>query len=200
MRLDVNENSSGRGAFFELVNENSVDRVRHGSEAAGVDRGRVGSPRLEDVAIVMGLNELAPVVDSVGPVRAIRCDFFPVVWTEIEQASVFEACLAQRTLPPVLTDPSHAADTLATAEPPGRSSLHDFLAIVTHPRIFAPPTPRATAFESIRAWQNSSGLQLLHEGPGDLDKLKRFCVQARWRRRLKTAAQRGRGGGDIHSL
>lgn len=29
------------------------------------------------------------------------------------------------------------------------SSLHEFLAIVTHPRIYAPPTPPAIAFESI---------------------------------------------------
>ena len=46
--------------------------------------------------------------------RAIRCDFFPLAWAEIRQPSFFEACLAYGTLPPVLTDPSHAADTLAS--------------------------------------------------------------------------------------
>jgi toxin-antitoxin system PIN domain toxin len=59
------------------------------------------------------------------------------------------------------------------------SSLHEFFAIVTHPRIYSPPTPQATAFESIKAWQNSPGLHLLHEGPGYLDKLERLCVKAR---------------------
>ena len=59
------------------------------------------------------------------------------------------------------------------------SSLQEFLAIVTHPRIYSPPTPRATAFEAIKAWQNSPGLHLLHEGPGYLDKLERVCARSR---------------------
>jgi len=46
------------------------------------------------------------------------------------------------------------------------SSLHEFLAIVTHPRIYDPPTPLATALEALRAWQQSPGLRLLGEGPG----------------------------------
>lgn len=46
--------------------------------------------------------------------RAIRCDFFPLAWGEIKQASFLDACLAYGTLPPVLTDPTHAADTLAS--------------------------------------------------------------------------------------
>jgi toxin-antitoxin system PIN domain toxin len=46
------------------------------------------------------------------------------------------------------------------------SSLHEFLAIVTHPRIYDPPTPLATALEAVRAWQQSPGLRLLGEGPG----------------------------------
>ena len=59
------------------------------------------------------------------------------------------------------------------------SSLHEFLAIVTHPRIYDPPTPRATAFEAIKVWRNSPGLHLLHEGPGYLEKLERLCAHAR---------------------
>lgn len=59
------------------------------------------------------------------------------------------------------------------------SSLHEFLAIVTHPRIFAPPTPQATAFESIKAWQASPGLHLLAEGPGYLEKLERLSIRAK---------------------
>ena len=37
------------------------------------------------------------------------------------------------------------------------SGLHEFLAIVTHPRIYDPPTPMATAIESLSAWQGSPG-------------------------------------------
>lgn len=46
--------------------------------------------------------------------RAVRRDFFPLVWAEIEQPSLLGACLDHGTLPPVLADPVHAADTLAS--------------------------------------------------------------------------------------
>lgn len=59
------------------------------------------------------------------------------------------------------------------------SSLHEFLAVVTHPRIYSPPTPQATAFAAINAWRASPDLHLLHEGPGYLDKLEHLCVQSR---------------------
>lgn len=41
--------------------------------------------------------------------------------------------------------------------------LHEFLAIVTHPRIYAPPTPLARALEQIDAWLESPTLRLLTE-------------------------------------
>lgn len=66
------------------------------------------------------------------------------------------------------------------------SSIHEFLAIVTHPRIYDPPTPQAMAFEAIVAWQGSRSLQLLHEGPGYFQKLERLCIDGRI------------GGGKIH--
>ena len=43
--------------------------------------------------------------------------------------------------------------------------LHEFLAIVTHPRIFKPPTPLAKALDQVAAWLESSSLTLLTEGP-----------------------------------
>lgn len=55
------------------------------------------------------------------------------------------------------------------------SSVHEFLAIVTHPKIYDPPTPLATALEAIQAWQASPGLRLLGEGPGYFEK---FAAQA----------------------
>jgi toxin-antitoxin system PIN domain toxin len=42
--------------------------------------------------------------------------------------------------------------------------LHEFLAIVTHPRIYNPPTPLADAIEQIQCWLESPNLVLLCEG------------------------------------
>jgi toxin-antitoxin system PIN domain toxin len=44
--------------------------------------------------------------------------------------------------------------------------LHEFLAIVTHPRIYAPPTPLALAIDQVEAWLESPGLVLLSESEG----------------------------------
>ena len=44
--------------------------------------------------------------------------------------------------------------------------LHEFLAITTHPRIYAPPTPLAAAIDQVSAWLESPSLVLLAEGPG----------------------------------
>jgi len=41
--------------------------------------------------------------------------------------------------------------------------LHEFLAIVTHPRIFAPPTPLAAALNQVEAWLEAPSLVLLSE-------------------------------------
>ena len=50
-------------------------------------------------------------------------------------------------------------------------SLHEFLAVVTHPKIYNPPTPLGIALDALRAWQGSPGLRLLGEGPGYFDTL-----------------------------
>jgi toxin-antitoxin system PIN domain toxin len=44
--------------------------------------------------------------------------------------------------------------------------LHEFLAVVTHPRIYKPPTTLATAFDQINAWMESPSLVLLAETDG----------------------------------
>jgi toxin-antitoxin system PIN domain toxin len=46
------------------------------------------------------------------------------------------------------------------------SCLHEFLAIVTHPRIFSPPTPLAQALDQVAAWLESPSLVLLSETEG----------------------------------
>ena len=44
--------------------------------------------------------------------------------------------------------------------------LHEFLAIVTHPRIYAPPTTLERALEQVDAWLESPSLALLTESQG----------------------------------
>jgi toxin-antitoxin system PIN domain toxin len=41
--------------------------------------------------------------------------------------------------------------------------IHEFLSIVTHPRIFAAPTPPAVAVDAIDAWLESPALLMLAE-------------------------------------
>ncbi len=41
--------------------------------------------------------------------------------------------------------------------------LHEFLAIVTHQRIYTPPTPLGKAIEQVEAWLESPGVVLLSE-------------------------------------
>ena len=44
--------------------------------------------------------------------------------------------------------------------------VHEFLAVVTHPRIFATPTPLDQAVGQVGAWLESPSLVFLGEGPG----------------------------------
>jgi len=41
--------------------------------------------------------------------------------------------------------------------------IHEFLVIVTHPRIYAPPTPLESALDQVQAWLESPALVLLSE-------------------------------------
>lgn len=49
--------------------------------------------------------------------------------------------------------------------------LHEFLAIVTHPRIYDPPSEMEAALDQVAAWLESPALALLNEGPGYADHL-----------------------------
>ena len=44
--------------------------------------------------------------------------------------------------------------------------LHEFIAIVTHPRIYDPPSPLDTALAQVDAWLEAPGLVLLTEVAG----------------------------------
>ena len=55
--------------------------------------------------------------------------------------------------------------------------IHEFLAIMTHARIYAPPTPLETAIDQIDAWMESPSLVLLAESENYWQQL-RAIVQA----------------------
>jgi uncharacterized protein len=55
--------------------------------------------------------------------------------------------------------------------------LHEFLAIVTHPRIFAPPSPLETALDQVDAWLEAPGLVVLAEGEGYWPGLRTIMIE-----------------------
>ena len=50
--------------------------------------------------------------------------------------------------------------------------LHEFLAIVTHPRIYNPPTPLDLAIDQVNAWLESPSLLVLSEEQGYWEQLR----------------------------
>lgn len=57
--------------------------------------------------------------------------------------------------------------------------IHEFLAVVTHPRIYAPPTPLQTAVEQVEAWMDSPSLVLLGEADGYWQQLRTQVLKGR---------------------
>lgn len=55
--------------------------------------------------------------------------------------------------------------------------VHEFLAVVTHPRIFRPPSTLDQALAQVDAWRESPGLVLASEPAGYWDEL-RECLRA----------------------
>lgn len=54
--------------------------------------------------------------------------------------------------------------------------IHEFLGVVTHPRIYKPPTPLRDAILQVEYWMESPNLRLLGEGPGHWDHLKALLL------------------------
>jgi hypothetical protein len=64
--------------------------------------------------------------------------------------------------------------------------VHEFLAIVTHPRLYAPPSTTAQAIDQVEAWLESPSLALLSES-------------ALYWSELRAALERSRAiGGAVH--
>lgn len=57
--------------------------------------------------------------------------------------------------------------------------VHEFIAIVTHPRIYDPPTPPNIALAAMECWIESPMCDLIGEGPGYFNDLKDLAVAAK---------------------
>jgi len=57
--------------------------------------------------------------------------------------------------------------------------IHEFLAIVTHPRIYDPPSKLKAALSQVAAWLESPSLTLLAEGPGYGERLAEVLATSR---------------------
>jgi uncharacterized protein len=57
--------------------------------------------------------------------------------------------------------------------------IHEFLAIVTHPRIYAPPTPLRHALDQVDAWLEAPTLALLAEPGAHWPALRALLVAGR---------------------
>jgi toxin-antitoxin system PIN domain toxin len=56
--------------------------------------------------------------------------------------------------------------------------LHEFFAIVTHPRVYLPPTPAAQALAQVEAWLESPSLVLLTESGDHWRVLRNLLARA----------------------
>ena len=79
-----------------------------------------------------------------------------------------------------------AADERLVALAEGRAAwtipwpcLHEFLAIVTHPKIFTPPTPLARAVDQVDAWIESPSLVLLAESEVHWQRLRGLLLSGK---------------------
>jgi hypothetical protein len=57
--------------------------------------------------------------------------------------------------------------------------VHEFLAIVTHPRIYRQPTPVERALDQVDAWIASPTLTLIGEGAGHWERLRKAIEKGR---------------------
>ena len=58
-------------------------------------------------------------------------------------------------------------------------SVHEFLAVVTHPRIYRPPTPLEQALRQIDYWMASPTVRMIGEEAGYWERFKRVLTEGR---------------------
>ncbi len=91
---------------------------------------------------------------------------------------------AHRTEPPFHTDALACLSRLASDSVPWAipwPCVYEFLAVVTHPRIFVEPTPMAVALDQLEAWLASPHAVLLGEMEGQFSITKAVLLQSRLR-------------------
>ena len=57
--------------------------------------------------------------------------------------------------------------------------VHEFVAMVTHPKVFKTPTPLPVSFACVDAWIAGGNLLLIGESDGYFEKLRRLATTAR---------------------
>lgn len=57
--------------------------------------------------------------------------------------------------------------------------VHEFLAVVTHSKIYRPPTPSDIALQSMKVWLGSPSLQLLGEGIDHMTHLEMLVLKGK---------------------
>ncbi|QQR81971.1 MAG: PIN domain-containing protein [Deltaproteobacteria bacterium] len=57
--------------------------------------------------------------------------------------------------------------------------IHEFWAIVTHPRIYTPSTPFQKALDQVEAWMESPTLEMIGESEGYWEELKSTLLEAK---------------------
>ncbi len=57
--------------------------------------------------------------------------------------------------------------------------IHEFIAVVTHARIYVPPTPIDKALDQIDAWLESPGIVLLSESESHWERLREMLLAGR---------------------
>ena len=57
--------------------------------------------------------------------------------------------------------------------------VHEFIAVVTHSKIYQPPTALAAAFAAIDTWGAAGNLELVGESAGYIDKLRELSLKAK---------------------
>lgn len=75
----------------------------------------------------------------------------------------------------IITQLAESTQTWAITSP----SLHEFLATVTHPKIYKPATPLSLALEQINCWLESPNLVVLHESIGYWQTFQTLITQAK---------------------
>ncbi len=99
----------------------------------------------------------------------IAVDTNILVYAHREDATFHEVALQR------MTDLAEGSASWAIPWP----CLHEFLAVVTHPRIYAPPTPLRRALDQVEAWLESPTIVLLAESAAHWPALRKMIAEGR---------------------